>query len=78
MPVLVVDDDENILHTLTLLLRSEGMECVACHSPQEALAALRRDRCQLALVDLNYFEDTTSSSIWTRACRVRLRFVRGV
>jgi len=60
MAVLVVDDDENILHTLTLLLKSEGMECVACHSPQEALAALRRDGCQLALVDLNYVEDTTS------------------
>ncbi len=60
MAVLVVDDDDNILHTLTLLLKSEGMECVACHSPQEALAALRRDSCQLALVDLNYVEDTTS------------------
>jgi len=36
------------------------MECVACHSPQEALAALRRDSCQLALVDLNYVDDTTS------------------
>jgi DNA-binding NtrC family response regulator len=60
MSVMVVDDDENILHTLTLLLKSEGMKCVACRSPQEALAALRRDRCQLALVDLNYVEDTTS------------------
>jgi len=50
MAVLVVDDDETILHTLTLLLKSEGMECVTCHSPQEALAALRRDSCQLALV----------------------------
>lgn len=60
MAVLVVDDDENILHTLTLLLKSEGMECIACHSPQEALAALRRDGCELALVDLNYVEDTTS------------------
>ncbi len=60
MAVLVVDDDENILHTLTLLLKSEGMECVACHSPQEALAALKKDNCQLALVDLNYVEDTTS------------------
>ena len=60
MAVLVVDDDESILHTLTLLLKSEGMECVACRSPQEALAALRRASSQLALVDLNYVEDTTS------------------
>jgi DNA-binding NtrC family response regulator len=60
MAVLVVDDDENILHTLTLLLKSEGMECFACRSPQDALAALRKTSSQLALVDLNYVEDTTS------------------
>ncbi len=60
MTVLVVDDDENILHTLTLLLKSEGMECIACQSPKEALAALPRGNCHLALVDLNYVEDTTS------------------
>lgn len=60
MAVLIVDDDENILHTLRLLLKSEGMECVACPSPQAALAAQRRESFQLALVDLNYVEDTTS------------------
>lgn len=60
MPVLIVDDDENILIALRLLLKSEGMECVACRSPKEALAALRRESCQLALVDLNYVGDTTS------------------
>src|SRR5262249_20233659 len=60
MAVLIVDDDENILHTLSLLLKSEGVECVACRSPQEALAALGRASSQLALVDLNYVEDTTS------------------
>lgn len=60
MAVLIVDDDENILHTLELLLKSEGLDCFACHSPREALAALQRDSFQLALVDLNYVEDTTS------------------
>jgi DNA-binding NtrC family response regulator len=60
MPVLIVDDDDKILIALKLLLKSEGMECVACRSPQDALAALRRQRCELALVDLNYVEDTTS------------------
>jgi DNA-binding NtrC family response regulator len=60
MSVLIVDDDANILHALGLLLKSEGMECIACRSPQEALAALRRASSQLALVDLNYVEDTTS------------------
>jgi DNA-binding NtrC family response regulator len=60
MAVLIVDDDENILIALKLLLKSEGMNCIACHSPKEALAAFRQETCQLALVDLNYFEDTTS------------------
>lgn len=60
MAVLVVDDDENILHTLTLLLKSEGMEGIACSSPQQALTAQRRETIELALVDLNYVEDTTS------------------
>lgn len=60
MPVLIVDDDENILIALRLLLKSEGMSCIACRSPKEALAAARREACQLALVDLNYVGDTTS------------------
>jgi len=60
MPVLIVDDDENILIALKLLLKSEGMSCIACRSPKEALAALRAESCQLALVDLNYVGDTTS------------------
>lgn len=60
MSVLIVDDDENILTALQLLLKNEGMGCVACCSPQEALLAARRDAYQLALVDLNYIRDTTS------------------
>lgn len=60
MTVLIADDDEQILLTLRLLLKSEGMACVPCRSPQEALSAVRRGGCQLALVDLNYVEDTTS------------------
>jgi DNA-binding NtrC family response regulator len=60
MPVLIVDDDDNILIALKLLLKSEGMSCIACRSPQEALVAQRREGCELALVDLNYIGDTTS------------------
>jgi DNA-binding NtrC family response regulator len=60
MTVLIVDDDENVLTALRLLLKSEGIACVTCRSPQQALEALRTQDCQLALVDLNYVEDTTS------------------
>ena len=60
MTVLIVDDDDRILVTLKLLLKSEGIACIACRSPQEALESVRRADCLLALVDLNYIEDTTS------------------
>jgi DNA-binding NtrC family response regulator len=60
MSVLIVDDDDNILTALKLLLKSEGMACTACRSPREALEALPNCACELALVDLNYVEDTTS------------------
>lgn len=60
MTVLVVDDDDKILLALRLLLKSEGIGSITCRSPQEALDAVRRERCQLALVDLNYVADTTS------------------
>ena len=60
MTVLIADDDDTIRLTLKLLLKSEGMSCLEARSPQEALSAVRRGGCQLALVDLNYVEDTTS------------------
>jgi DNA-binding NtrC family response regulator len=60
MTILIVDDDESILTALRVLLKSEGMSCIACRSPAEAIVAARREACQLALVDLNYVEDTTS------------------
>lgn len=60
MAVMIVDDDESVLGAIKLLLKSEGMEYVACRSPREALEALRARPIELALVDLNYVEDTTS------------------
>lgn len=60
MTVLVVDDDENILMALRLLLKSEGLACCTSRSPQEALVLLCREEFDLALVDLNYIQDTTS------------------
>lgn len=60
MSVLIADDDKNILAALRLLLTSENLDCTACQSPKEALAALHRQPFHLALVDLNYDQDTTS------------------
>lgn len=60
MAILIVDDDESILTALRVLLSSEGIACVPCRWPADAVAAARRETYDLALVDLNYVEDTTS------------------
>src|SRR6187549_3465618 len=58
--ILVTDDQVDVLEALRLLLKSEGYACVACHSPAAALDAVRNERFDAALIDLNYTRDTTS------------------
>ncbi len=60
MRVLVGDDQPDILRSLRLLFRTEGIEGVYASSPQEVLAAVRRESVHIALLDLNYTRDTTS------------------
>jgi CheY-like chemotaxis protein len=51
-PVLVVDDDRDIRETLEELLRDEGYEVVTARNGAEALAAVRRERPALVVLDL--------------------------
>jgi DNA-binding NtrC family response regulator len=60
MTILIVDDDASIVRALRLLLTSEGLDSAGCASPEAALEAVRRQSFQVALVDLNYRDDTTS------------------
>jgi DNA-binding NtrC family response regulator len=60
MTILIVDDDASIVRALSFLLTSEGIESVTCDSPGAALEAVRRQSFDVALVDLNYRDDTTS------------------
>lgn len=60
--VLLVDDQRDILEALRLLLKSEGIASVPAESPAVALEALRHDRFDAALIDLNYSRDTTSGA----------------
>ena len=60
MAVLIADDDQNIITALRLLLNNEGLESVACNTPKEVLDKIQQQAFQLALIDLNYHEDTTS------------------
>jgi putative two-component system response regulator len=50
--ILVVDDEESIRVALSRFLRSRGYEVTAVGSGADALAALGRDRCELALCDV--------------------------
>jgi DNA-binding NtrC family response regulator len=58
--ILVTDDQGDVLEALRLLLKSEGYACVTCQSPAAALDAVRSERFDAALIDLNYTRDTTS------------------
>jgi len=50
--ILIVDDEEAIRLALTRFLRSRGYEVTAVASAEDALAALGRDACALALCDV--------------------------
>ena len=50
--VLVIDDEKNILTTLTVCLEGMGCAVTAVSSPQAALAALARQAFDLAFLDL--------------------------
>ena len=58
--ILLVDDDTDVLSALKMLLVSEGYSVILTQSPDAALAAIGRENVDLALMDLNYSQDTTS------------------
>ncbi len=60
--ILVADDDENIRQALHLLLKKEGYSTEAASTPEEVIAALKRQGHSLLLIDLNFQRDTTSGA----------------
>jgi DNA-binding NtrC family response regulator len=58
--ILVTDDQADVLDAVRLLLKSQGYACVTAGSPPAALEAVRSERFDAALIDLNYTRDTTS------------------
>ncbi len=58
--ILVADDQQAVLDSLKMLLRSEGFEVDTVRSPQVALESLGLREYDTVLVDLNYARDTTS------------------
>lgn len=60
--LLIADDQRDIRESLRLLLKAEGIGCVAAEGPAVALEAARKQRFDAALIDLNYTRDTTSGA----------------
>ena len=60
--ILIADDQPDVLQALRLLLKGEGIACVAVSSPEQALERLRAETFDAALIDLNYSRDTTSGA----------------
>jgi DNA-binding NtrC family response regulator len=62
LPILVADDQKDVLDALKLLLKGEGFGCVLVQSPDAALEALKKQAFAMVLLDLNYTRDTTSGA----------------
>lgn len=50
--ILVADDEQNIVLSLEFLLKREGFEVLVAHDGAEALARIRAERPQLAILDV--------------------------
>jgi len=60
LPILIADDQRDVLEALRLLLKSESHTCQAFGEPAAALGAVKTTQFSVALIDLNYTRDTTS------------------
>lgn len=58
--ILIVDDQQHVLDTLTLLLETENYKVASATGLEETLQCLRLRKVDLVLMDMNYSLDTTS------------------
>ena len=57
--ILIIDDDETIRLSLSLLLKKAGYNCETAISPDEALRKVKQNQYDLILMDMNYSRDTS-------------------
>jgi len=57
--ILVIDDDQSVTASLSLLLKQAGFSSRAAASPDDALAVLRDEPCQLVIQDMNFSRRTS-------------------
>jgi DNA-binding NtrC family response regulator len=58
--ILVADDDTSVQIALSLFLKTAGFTVLCASTPSEAIQKAKQSVPNLALIDLNYCEDTTS------------------
>jgi DNA-binding NtrC family response regulator len=58
--ILVADDDTSVQMALSLFLKTSGFTVLCASTPSEAIQKAQQSVPNLALIDLNYCEDTTS------------------
>jgi len=58
-PVLIVDDDESVTASLSLLLKQAGLPSKVASDPDTALAALETGACSMVIQDMNFSRRTS-------------------
>ena len=58
--ILIADDDINVIASLKFVLADEGFEVIAVTTPAAAIENLKKHSIDLALLDMNFQQDTTS------------------
>ena len=57
--ILLVDDDKSVTASLALLLKQAGHASRSAATPDEAIAILRQDPCDLVIQDMNFTRRTS-------------------
>ena len=60
LPILIADDQRDVLEALRLLIKAEGLTSVLAMHPDQAIEILKKQAVCVVLMDLNYTRDTTS------------------
>ena len=58
--ILIVDDQQDIRLSASLVLTHHGYQCLEADSPLQALAIIEQQQIDLLLLDMNFNKDTTS------------------
>jgi two-component system NtrC family response regulator len=70
-PVLIVDDDESVTASLSLLLKQAGLPCVIAAEPDAAISILENQSVSLVIQDMNFSRSTSGDEGIALLSRIR-------